>query len=689
MATETIEQDEDLEAKRDRFIKDIKMDADDQLDQRELAHEDFVFVTVPGGTWIGEFGEQFSDDRVKLEFQVVPDVVAKFNGEWNKNRVGVEYKPDDDLTTDKDAELMNGIYRADYRQGNGKSSVDNAVDELAKCGMGSWVLRNKFEDEGDPENDNQRIVWGEINNSYERVYWGPSSNINKSDATRCTVLTPFTKSSFEEIYKDKLPISAYKPENLEHFTRNGDHIDIIYIATRYEVIKKKIKVFVYNNLRTGKVESFTEDQHGEIEEQLKKDELRQFKRERVITKRQVFKSVFSGKDFLEEPRKIAGEWIPVITAYGKRAFVNGVEYFQGLVGPLKDPARVLNVQISQIAENAATLGQEIPILTQEQVQGLEKFWDDKNNLGYLVINKTTDADGREVAMPPVGYLKPPSLDGNTAALMEFVPNFIQSMTGGAPQDTLDPNASGKAINAVIQQSNLRTQDFFDNISNAIEWSGVVYQSMASDIYSKQQMVRVIGKDGTENREMLFKTVQDEDGKLVESNVLTGKKFSVYSDVGPQYESLREQTVDDIKGMIELLIQAGSAAQKYVPLLVALSLENMSGVGMDRIKKVVRQDMLLMGLQEPENDEEKAFVEASQGQGDGQKELVQAVTQQAQAEAQKLLSEGRNLDSKSISNIMDARKKAAETAKIQGEIVNNRAKTFLEIENQIPAAGLDQ
>ena len=118
-------------------------------------------------------------------------------------------------TSDEDAELVNATYRADFRDGSGKLSVDNAVDEVATCGYGCFKLATKFEDEGDPDNERQRIEWRPINNAFNTVFWDVATKwINKRDARWCTVLTQFTKDSFESVYPDKKPVSAYTPETL-------------------------------------------------------------------------------------------------------------------------------------------------------------------------------------------------------------------------------------------------------------------------------------------------------------------------------------------------------------------------------------------------------------------------------------------------------------------------------------------
>lgn len=663
-----------------RFKEDINKDADVMTDQSIAADEDMRFINEIGGMWEGFFEEEVGD-RIKLEFDIVSDYVNRFIGEWNQNRVGVDFKPDDSSgrTSDEDAELLNGIYRADFRQFSGKMALDNAVDEVATCGYGCYKLGTVFEDEEDPENDLQRIDFRPIYNAYETIFWdNAAKRIDKRDARWCTQLIQFTKDSFEEAYPDSVAVSVYEPESRWFNNSSSTHQqELIYIGKRYEIVREEVSVFVYNNLQSNEVEVYDEEDHEDIKAELKKDEFRKFVRERKVIKQSVETTVFSGDEILEDTKRITGKWIPIIPIYGYRAYIQGVEWYRGLVRNLKDAARLFNMQMSQLAENAASEGQEVPIFDPDQMASkeIQDIWADKNNKPYLLASSLRDNGGNIIQHGPIGYLKAPQLSGSTIALMQVVPGYIQQRTGGAPQDTIDPNASGKAINAMRKRENLNTQVILDNISNSVEWGGTVYQFMSDEVYTTERIVTTIGKDGTEGKQQLLKTVLDEEtGRPVESNNLNGKKFRAYSDIGPQYDTLREQTVEELKGMLGAIVNIPGGEQ-YAPAILSTMLDNITGVGLGPLKDLNRRNMLLQGIVKPETDEEKAMVaQAQQPQADPNQKLIEAATQQQ-------LSEARNLDSDSLDNVASAEKKQAETQKIISETENGRVKTLLEIREE--------
>ena len=88
------------------FMINIAKDADVVDDQRDHANEDMRFVNVSGGMWEGFFEDQQVNSRVKLELDLVSDFLNTFLGEWDLSRVGVEFKADDDKTSDDDAEFI-------------------------------------------------------------------------------------------------------------------------------------------------------------------------------------------------------------------------------------------------------------------------------------------------------------------------------------------------------------------------------------------------------------------------------------------------------------------------------------------------------------------------------------------------------------------------------------------------------
>ena len=668
---------EDDASKLERFKKDVTTDASNSIEQRDQANEDMRFIHVQGGQWEGFLEDTFAD-RVKLEFDTVTNFKNRQIANWNNNRIGVEFQPDDSHTSEDDAKLLTAIYRADWRDGSGKEATDNAVDEALSCGFGALHMRPEYEDPDDPENDAQRVVWEPVYEAWNRVFYDRSAKrADKRDARWVTLLTPYSRDAFLDQWPDKTPSSAYTPTDRNEFNYQQGMANYCYVATRYEVIKKKTRCYLYANLQTGEVETYDHDDHELVKDELRISPIHRFMRDRRVTRRHVEMSRFTGAEFIEKPRKIAGKWLGVIPFYGYRSYIDGQEWWRGVVRKLKDAARIINVQLSQFTESAAGGGNEVPIFDPDQVANphIRNLWANKTNKPYLLAKALRDASGNVVAQGPTAYTRPQNVAPAAAALLEFSTGYMRDVTGGAPQDTMDPDASGKAIQALMKREDANTQDMFDNIACAIEYSGDVYQSLASEIYNRPQIVRTLGRDNTPGMENLYRVVWDQDtGKLVESNRLNGRKFKAYAETGPQYDTMREQTVEELKGAIDMLAKAG-AGQEYIPDLIAIMLENSKGVGLGPLKKKIRRGMLLSGTAEPETDEERAMVaQAAQGQGPNPQEALML------SEAERAQAEARSLDATAMQRQADAAKKMAETRQTEAETLKTEAETAETVQN---------
>jgi len=71
---------EDMPAKRVRFVNQLRDDAANLNDVREEANEDMRFINVDGGMWEGFLEQQF-DTRVKLQFDIVSNFLNRFKGQ--------------------------------------------------------------------------------------------------------------------------------------------------------------------------------------------------------------------------------------------------------------------------------------------------------------------------------------------------------------------------------------------------------------------------------------------------------------------------------------------------------------------------------------------------------------------------------------------------------------------------------
>jgi hypothetical protein len=138
----------------------------------------------------------------------------------------------------------------------------------------------------------------------------------------------------------------------------------------------------------------------------------------------------------------------------------------------------------------------------------------------------------------------------------------------------------------------------------------IYISMAAEIFDTPRKVTLTLPDGTRKQTEIMQAVIDkETGDMIFLNDIRNTEFEVITRIGPDYGTQRNQTFERLMQVIPLF-QPGD------PVGTALrhkAIQSMDGVDMDDIRKYIRKQLILSGIQEPETDEEKQMLMDSQNQ----------------------------------------------------------------------------
>jgi hypothetical protein len=661
-----------------KILNDISKAWNLQEYQRDLSNESMRFVDVAGAQWEGWIQRQFAN-RPRLEMDKTSLAVNKFNAEWRESRSTVRYRADDSDTSEKDAEVLNGLFRRDYRKGDGEQAIDHAVAEMSKGGVGGIRLRTDYEVPEDPDNNDQRVIFDHIFNAYNTLVWDPNAKKqNKADAKWAAIITEYTQEAFEEEFPGCAPESFFIP--LDRSLFNLNEMRMVYVAEYYQCVYKREMIFKYINRNTGeKKKIFKSDLDEELIIQLADNGYDKIG-ERRIERKVVEKSILYGGGYLEKPHRISGNMIPIAPCYGYGSYVDGQQFFFGLVEKQKDAQRLLNMAISNMAENAATSPKSMPILTPEQVAGHEQRWAEQH-LGkhaYTLLNSVDD-QGMPIPLGPVQYVQPAQIDPNTTALLQATDEFIRSTTGGMPQDVLDPDASGKAINAAISQVDLQTGVLRDNIMQFVKTVGEIYLGIASEIYDHERFIRIVNMDGSDKTILLKQYVlHGKYDKFVRINDVSKMKLDVVVDTGPSFSTRRRETVD----VLNQIIQNTDSGSPYFPLLYAGIIENVEGPGLDALKKFNKQQMILGGFAEPETEEEMAFYQQAMQQKSG------AADAQQQALIANINSQTQLNQASAADKQIEAQKTMVEIEKLKSDIKQQDADTEAQkLENRLIESGI--
>jgi len=602
-------------------------------DERFQCLEDRRFYSIAGAQWEGSLAEQYQN-RPRFEVNKVALSVMRIISEYRNNRITVDFIPKDGSTNVKLADTCDELYRADEQDSQADEAYDNAFEEAVGGGFGAWRLSNQYEDEGDPENEQQRIVFQPIFDADTSVFFDLNAKRqDKKDAQTCYVLSAMTPASYREKYDDD---PTTWPKTVQFVQFDWATPDVVYVAEYYrkEMITETIQVW---QSLDGEEAKYTEQEFEDDPdlEQMLMSMGSKMVRERKIKRQKVHKYLMSGGGILEDYGLIAGSEIPIIPVYGKRWFIDNVERCQGHVRLAKDAQRLKNMQLTKLGEISAYSTVNKPIFTPEQVAGHELQWADDSikRYPYLLLNPVTNADGGEQPMGALGYTQSPEIPPAMAALLQITETDMQEILGNQQAaEQVQPHMSGKAVELIQDKLDMQTFIYLSNFGKAVKRCGEVWLSMAREIYVEpSRKMKAIQTTGEPRTVVLAKpVVNKETGAIETENDIADAKFDVAVDVGPSTASRRASVVRAITGMMQL-----NQDPETGQILTSMAMMNMEGEGLSEMQQYFRKKLLKAGVIEPNEDEAQAMQEELaqlQAQPDPQAELAKGLTDEARAKA---------------------------------------------------------
>lgn len=574
--------------------------ADDQL---------FAWITQWDDTYLNE-----SDLLYRGEFNILRKATRRILSDLSINQVMVDFEPTSD-TPEEAADLMDGMYRSDNRNNIGQEALKNGRQEAVVCGYGAWEWRNEYLNTraGDERQVLRRYPIFEANNT---VMWDPNAKlIDKSDAKYVSHLAPYSDDGYLDLVEEltgERPSEVDRsnfafPEHSYVFPWIGEDAKI-YVTRFYHKTTEKVKYLTFSN--DFNQEETIGSEEFEDREDFYADNGFELVDEKVVERDVVTLYIASGEKILGT-YEVPGGVIPVIPFYGERAFVEGEEHYEGITRLAKDPQRLRNFQLSYLADITSRSPREKPIFTQEQIGGFEDMYEAsgaENNLPYLLQHSFT-ANGEPLPVGPVGYVKAPEVPNALTQSIAESRAAVDDVAGESlPADISDVDLSGKAINALNKRLDMQSYTYQDHSKYALRRDAEVYAAMTGAIKDIEEDVVLIKLDGSRATETINKEQFNFDTFELEiANALPEMHFDVYADIGPTFDSVKEQNREQIKELLGSL-QAGTPMHT---ILLNEFLTLMDGSGFKDIRDYARKELIMMGVKEPETDEEIAMVQQAQ------------------------------------------------------------------------------
>ncbi|MEB6537483.1 portal protein [Serratia plymuthica] len=609
---------------------------------RTEATNDLYFSRV--SQW-DDWLNQYTTLQYRGQFDVVRPVVRKLVAEMRQNPIDVLYRPKDNADPDA-ADTLMGMYRTDMRHNTAKIAVNVAVREQIEAGVGAWRLVTDYEDQ-DPTSNNQVIRRLPIHEASSHVVWDSNAKqMDKSDAKHVTVINAMSLGGWEAYAEEQ----GFDPDDIPDF-QNPDMTwlfpwltkDVVYVGEYYEVEEKKETVFIYQDPLTDEPVSYFKRDIADVIDELAERGMQKIA-ERKVKRRRVYKSIITSSCILKDRELIAGEHLPIIPVYGEWGFAGDKEVYEGVVRLTKDGQRLRNMIMSFNADIVARTPKKKPFFYPEQIAGYEFMYSGADDFPYYLLNRTDENSG-DLPIQPLAYMDNPEVPQANAYMLEAATNAVKEVaTLGVDSEAAGSNVAFDTVNQLNMRADLETYVFQDNLATAMRRDGEVYASMVNDIYDVPRSVLVTLPDGSDKDVQLMTQVVDyQTGEVVTLNDIRGR-YETYTDVGPSFQSMKNQNRAEIQ---ELLGKVPQGTPEFQMLLLQY-FTLLDGKGVEIMREYANKQLVLMGLKQPESEEE-------------QQALMQAQQQQGQPSAEDKLAQGALLTGQA-----DLMKAQNDQAKIQVE-----------------------
>lgn len=669
-----------------RFLNEFNTIQSVVYSERMQSLEDRRFYSIAGAQWEGDLELQF-ENKPRFEINKVHLAVIRIISEYRNNRITVDFTPSNG-ETDALSDTLNGLYRADEQDSGAEEAYDTAFEECVGGGMGAWRLTTAYENDEDEDDEQQCIKIEPIPDADISVYFNlGAKKQDKSDAKRGYILDAMTYDDYIEEWGDD-PNSWPNTINTDFFDWAKDNT--VYIAEAFEVEQKEEMLYTYTMPAIADMGFDAEEKKYTDADFVKDPELKKslaitgwkLKGKKRVKRRKIHKYIMSGSKILEDCGYIAGEYIPIIVAYGKRWYINGIERCMGHVRLSKDAQRLKNMQISKLGELAAKSSVRKPIFFPAQINAHKVMWaeDSVADNPYLVIDPMKDQNGQILPAAAIGFTEPPEIPPSMAALLEITEADLKDLSGNQEAgEQVVSNISADAVEMFQNRLDMQTYIYMSNFAKAVRFCGKVWLSMKKDVAVEPgRKMKTVGPQGEVSSIELMQPSLNADGKQIVLNDLKNARHDVYVEVGPSSSTKRAATVRSLQNMMQF-----TQDPQDMKVLSNLALMNMEGEGLSDARDYFRKQLVQTGVVKPTKEEQAQMQQAKANQKpDPNSEYLQAAAREADANAT-------NKNSSTVLNIAKAEESNTAAAKNLASIQQAERQHLLDMVDTLTAADHSQ
>ena len=515
-----------MQTARERFDFAMQQDAEDRRD----AMNDVAFVA--GDQWEKKaLARRKKFKQPILTWNRLPTFVAQIANDGRENKPSIRCSAMDGGKVHTAEFFQDRIRHLEY-ECDADIAYDTARRHQIVSGRGFYRVSTEYK----PKSMDQKACIEAIDNQFSVLFDPSARKYDRSDAGWCFVASLLSKDAYERAYgkATRAAASNYFSEELSPAPgwigtgADGQQIQVAeYWCKEYETRT----LCILDDLTCVYKDEMTERHTSPINAE-RDDE--------VCT---VVQYIIDGVEPLRETEFLV-PMIPIVPVWGEQMVVDGQRRNYSLVRFAKDPQRLVNLYVSNIAGEIARMSKSPYIAAEGQILGREDEWASIHEDPRGVIQyKPKDVAGNLVGAPHRDAVEPP-IQALTIGLNQAIDAIKAAMgifdasLGSGPGDT-----SGIAIQKRQKESDVANFHFSDNEARSRKYLGRILLALIPILDRGAREVPTRDEAGkVKLRKVNMAYRDDKTGAMMIHNLAQGNYEPAIS-TGPSYNSQRQQAND--------------------------------------------------------------------------------------------------------------------------------------------------
>lgn len=509
----------------------------------EKAREDLFFQSDdPYAQWDRKDAEKRrKSGRPVLTIDQLSQFVNQVSNDVRMNTPSIDILPDGNDADEETAEIYQGLIRNIEYKSNADDAYDNAVNFAIKCGIGYIRIDHDY---NSPMSFEQELYVERIVNPFAILFDCNSITSDGSDAKYCFILD---KMDIEE-YREKYPKATSEASFsvAEHYISEEEKEEIT-LAEYFYIEEQDVEI-----VRDGETTRIV--QEGET--------LEEGAQTRKTKMRVVHRCILNGEEELEKTT-FPGDYIPVVPVYGEEAFEDGRRNLLSLIRRSKDSQCMFNYWASMETEMLMR-SQKAFVFAAEGTT--EDYADDYLNPDKAAVLRYKQTDAANKPAPPPQIIPPIQIPAGIVNARQQTTQDIRATMGlyDAFLGQQDNAISGIAINSRQREGNRAVFHYADNLVRSITQVGRILVSAIPQVYDTPRIVRVIGKE--ETNDLVGINGMYVEGQEKNYSLARGK-YNVKVSTGASYSTMRQEAAETYQNIIaaqpQLMQIMGDLLFKYM------------------------------------------------------------------------------------------------------------------------------